>query len=255
MAIFDPRSQESLWFQPSHSGTKAQKMQWMSEHMVVTAGFTKMNEREYAVWDIRNQGAEPIATGGLPEGSGIPHIYYDCEHELLYNSGRGDGSIQFFQYSEQIPNKVAFLGKFSHGQACKSFSLLPKHSLDPNKHEVGRSVRYLADNTLDYIGFRLPNRTGAFQEDLYPPFPANEPSNDIESWLAGTDKPVKTMQLRPGEENSGALQKKKTFKAKLQGGGDDDGANDERLAELEAQVKSLTTELEETRHKLQHSED
>lgn len=54
MAIFDPRSQESLWFQPSHSGTKAQKMQWISDEMVVTAGFTKMNEREYAVWDIRN---------------------------------------------------------------------------------------------------------------------------------------------------------------------------------------------------------
>jgi hypothetical protein len=52
---------------------------------------------------------------------------------------------------------------------------------------------------LDYIGFRLPNRTGTFQEELYPPFTANVPSNDFDTWEAGTDKPVKTMQLRPGE--------------------------------------------------------
>jgi len=199
MAFFDPRAESSVWQQASHEGTKAQKMQWISDVIVVTAGFNKMNEREFALWDIRQQGASPIATGELPDGSGTPHIYFDREHGLLYNSGRGDGSIQFFQYSESIPGMVAFLGKFSHGQACKSFSILPKQSLDPTKHEVGRSVRYLADNTLDYIAFRNPNRTGDFQEDLYPPFPANKPSNDIASWMAGTDKPVKTMQLRPGE--------------------------------------------------------
>lgn len=78
--------------------------------------------------------------------------------------------------------------------------MLPKWTLDPNKHEVGRSCRYLSDNTLDYIAFRLPNRTGVFQEDLYPAFEANEPSNDLSSWLSGADKPVKTMQIRPGQE-------------------------------------------------------
>lgn len=91
--------------------------------------------------------------------------------------------------------------------------MLPKWILDPSKHEVGRGVRYLADNTLDYIGFRLPNRTGAFQEDLYPPFFANVPSNDIETWEAGTDKPVKTMQLRPGEQVDSA--KKAQFLKKI----------------------------------------
>ena len=215
-----------------------------------------MNEREFAIWDIRQQGAGSIATGGLPEGSGIPHIYFDREHGLLYNSGRGDGSIQFFQYSESIPGMVAFLGKFSHGQACKSFCILPKQSLDPTKHEVGRSARYLADNTLDYIAFRLPNRTGVFQEDLYPPFPANESSNDISSWIAGNDKPVKTMQLRPGEQNA-VQQKNKTFGAKTGGQATDanSAANEEKIRELEIQVAKLNNELESTRSQLQHTED
>jgi hypothetical protein len=32
---------------------------------------------------------------------------------------------------------------------------MPKWSLDVDKHEVGRAVRLLADNTVDYLGFRL----------------------------------------------------------------------------------------------------
>lgn len=134
----------------------------------------------------------------------------------MYNSGRGDGSVQFFQYGSNVPGTIAFLGKFSHGQACKSFCLLPKWSLDPNKHEVGRSCRFLADNSLDYISFRLPNRTGVFQEELYPPFMSNEASNNFESWNAGTDNPVKTMQLRPGEVIGGAS-KSVSFQAKSAG--------------------------------------
>lgn len=91
--------------------------------------------------------------------------------------------------------------------------MLPKWSLDPTKHEVGRSARYLADNSLDYISFRLPNRTGVFQEELYPPFMSNEASNDFESWNSGVDKPVQTMQLRPGESIGGSS-KSVNFQAK-----------------------------------------
>jgi len=93
---------------------------------IISSGFNKLNEREWAVWDIRQQGQGPLASGPLSEGSGIPHLYFDREHKLMYNAGRGDGSIQFFQYDTSIPGLVAFLGKFSHGQACKSFCMLPK---------------------------------------------------------------------------------------------------------------------------------
>jgi hypothetical protein len=91
--------------------------------------------------------------------------------------------------------------------------MLPKWALDPNKHEVGRCARYMADNTLDYIGFRQPNRTGTFQEELYPQFMSNEPSNDFNTWWAGNDKPVKMMQIRPGEQVEST--KKATFAAKM----------------------------------------
>jgi coronin-1B/1C/6 len=63
---------------------------------IISSGFNKLNEREWAVWDIRQQGQGPLASGPLGEGSGIPHVYFDREHKLMYNAGRGDGSIQFF---------------------------------------------------------------------------------------------------------------------------------------------------------------
>jgi hypothetical protein len=31
MALFDPRQESSAWSQPSHQGTKAQKMQWVDD--------------------------------------------------------------------------------------------------------------------------------------------------------------------------------------------------------------------------------
>jgi hypothetical protein len=80
--------------------------------------------------------------------------------------------------------------------------MLPKWSLDPNSHEVGRAIRYLQDSSVDIIALRLPNRTGMFQEDLYPPFESKESSNDFATWASGTDNPVKTMQIRPGTETA-----------------------------------------------------
>lgn len=80
--------------------------------------------------------------------------------------------------------------------------MLPKWSLDPNSHEVGRAIRYLQDSSVDIIALRLPNRTGMFQEDLYPPFESKEPSNDFATWASGTDNAVKTMQIRPGTETA-----------------------------------------------------
>lgn len=91
---------------------------------------------------------------------------------------------------------------------------MPKWCADVDKHEIGRGCRYLSDNTLDYIGFRLPNKTGSFQPDLYPEFIGNEPASDSQTWISGTDVPAKTMQLRPGEP-AHQPNKKANFMAKL----------------------------------------
>ena len=184
MTFYDARKADtSVLNGASHQGAKSQKIQWIDDETVITSGFSKINEREYAVWDLRQLSQGPLASGALGDGSGIGHIYFDREHKLLYNAGRGDGSVQMFQYGTNLPKLVVMLGKCAHNQAQKSFCMLPKWTHDVDKHEVGRACRYLADNTLDYIGFRLQNKTGAFQEELYPAFAANESAHDSQSWL------------------------------------------------------------------------
>lgn len=81
---------------------------------------------------------------------------------------------------------------------------------------MARAVRLTQGKKVENIGFRIPSRTGAFNQDLYPPFMANEPSNTAEKWAAGEDVPVKTMQLKP--EKAGAKKSKGAGLSKLKGG-------------------------------------
>jgi len=75
--------------------------------------------------------------------------------------------------------------------------LLPKWALDVNGHEIARGARLSNCKTIEYISFRLPNRTGQFQADLYPEFPGNKPAADYNQWAAGEDKPAILSQLKP----------------------------------------------------------
>lgn len=81
--------------------------------------------------------------------------------------------------------------------STKAFCWMPKHCCDVNKHEIRRGCRVTSDKTLEVVGFRLPSKSGLFQEDLYPAFPSQEPASDFDTWRSGVDKPANTMELRP----------------------------------------------------------
>ena len=40
--------------------------------------------------------------------------------------------------------------------------MMPKFTVDVEKHEVGRGLRLTNAGAIDYISFILPNRTGQF---------------------------------------------------------------------------------------------
>lgn len=58
-----------------------------------------------------------------------------------------------------------------------------------------RSVRVTNNGKLDVLAMRIPSKVGGFNQEYYPAFNANEASSTAEAWCAGTDVPVKTMQL------------------------------------------------------------
>lgn len=140
MAVFDPRMADSVVIADSHQGPRAQKIAWIDNETFVTAGFNTNAQREFAVWDMKNLD-QPMAKGEMGDGTGVSHIDYDQEHDLLFNVGRGDSSIKFWQFDRSAPRMMTPLDSYSTGTATKAFTWLPKQCLDVNKHEVRRGAR------------------------------------------------------------------------------------------------------------------
>lgn len=64
MAFFDPRVESSVMIAASHQGPRAQKIAWIDNNTVVTAGFNPNANREFAVWDLKNLD-QPMAKGDI----------------------------------------------------------------------------------------------------------------------------------------------------------------------------------------------
>lgn len=80
MSVFDVRKKETdaIKFK-THGGPKAQKNAWVNDTTLITSGFSKSAEREYATWDLRNT-SEAVARAKLGDGAGVGHIYFDTDH-------------------------------------------------------------------------------------------------------------------------------------------------------------------------------
>lgn len=215
---------------------------------MVSSGFDTDAKRQWGVWDLRNLEA-PLSMGPLGESTGVSMITYDAEHKILYAVGKGDQEIEFYSYDSSKPQLFNLSSRWTMSDNTKAFSFLGKQNCDISKQEVGRAVRLTQAKKIENIGFRIPSRTGAFKEDLYPPFPANEPSNTVEKWAANEDAPVKTMQLKPSM--GGAKKAKGSGLSKLKGGAATTTAPTEEakatdsadLAKLQAEITQLKAQL------------
>lgn len=207
MAFFDPRSKDSVVRAASHQGPRAQKLAWIDNETFVTSGFNTSAQREFAVWDLRNTD-QPLAKGDIADGTGVSHIDFDREHDLLFNVGRGDSFIQYWQFDKSSPRMMTPLDKFSGGTSQKAFTWMPKQCCDVDKHEIRRGCRVTDKKTLEIIAFRLPSKSGLFQPDLYPPFNAPKAASNFEEWMSGKDVEPLTMELRPEAKSSTTMKKK-----------------------------------------------
>ena len=74
----------------------------------MSCGFSKVSEREYAVWDTRDL-SQPLIKKRLDDYAGIPYTYYDEDSKVVYIAGKGESAISFFQYSTESPNYIDYL--------------------------------------------------------------------------------------------------------------------------------------------------
>lgn len=179
-----------------------------------TAGFSKISEREYAIWDTRNL-ETPLIKKRLDDYAGIPFPYFDEDSKVLYIAGKGESAVSIFQYSSESPNYIDYLHAFKGREPQKGFSFMPKRVVDPMACEVARAVRLTA-KTVEYVTFKVPRKSGTFQADLFPPCRSSEPAMKFEEYWTGVDKDPLRTEIKPEtQEHHVSVARRSTFLAKL----------------------------------------
>lgn len=182
----DPRSNRVNFEFLAHDGSKPSKLNWINEHTLVTCGFSKTADRQLAFWDLRNQG-NSLKSLNIDQSSGVIAPHFDADNGLLYVYGKGDGNIRYYEIVGDS-NYLYYVESFKSTTPCKGVSFLPKHAVDTSVCEVMRAVK-LTNNSVDFISFRVPRKSEAFQDDIYPDCLANVPAMSANQWFGGANTP------------------------------------------------------------------
>lgn len=90
LRYWDVRQEKVVLEVPGHAGAKNSRVVWLGEHdRVLTTGFSRMSDRQMALWDLRKS-SEPL--GGfqyLDSAGGICMPFWDDGTQMLYLAGKG----------------------------------------------------------------------------------------------------------------------------------------------------------------------
>jgi len=250
LKIIDPRAKTIASECPIHDGIKASKVCWLpctgadDLNRLVTTGFTKQAERQMAVWDMRKFGGDggdaKLQELELDNGTGALFPFFDECTQMLYIAGKGDANVRFF---EATTTELHYLSQYSSTTPQKGFHFLPKRCVDVGVHEVARYLK-LETNAILPVSFKVPRKSEAFQEDLFPDCPAGVPAMSPDDWVSSTDsKPPVLRSMKPGAESSAGAAKAAVAVVSVKD-------LKKQLSEAQDRIKELEKENEQLKAKL-----
>ncbi|KAK2836902.1 Coronin-like protein crn1 [Arthroderma sp. PD_2] len=185
LRIWDVRQERPVHEGAGHSGAKNSRAVWMGEHdRIATTGFSKMSDRQLALWDVR-AAREPInGFKVLDSISGVCMPFWDQGTQCLYLAGKGDGNIRYFEYQN---DKFEYLSEYKSGDPQRGVAFMPKRGVNMHENEVVRAYKTVNDTYIEPISFIVPRRAEVFQDDLYPPTTGVTPAMSSGEWFAGKD--------------------------------------------------------------------
>ncbi|KAI5310479.1 Coronin-like protein crn1 [Ascosphaera atra] len=185
LRIWDPRQERAVITTPGHTGAKNSRSVWLgAKDRVVTTGFSKMSDRQFALWDIKAPG-EPI--GGfrtLDSISGVCMPYWDEGTQCLYLAGKGDGNIRYFEY---VNDKFEYLAEYQSSDPQRGIGFMPKRGVDMHQNEIVRAYKTVNDSYIEPISFIVPRKSDQFQDDIFPPTVGLTPAMGSADWFSGKD--------------------------------------------------------------------
>lgn len=85
-----------------HEGTRPVHAVFVSEGKILTTGFSRMSERQVALWDTKHL-EEPLSLQELDTSSGVLLPFFDPDTNIVYLCGKGDSSIRYFEITSEAP--------------------------------------------------------------------------------------------------------------------------------------------------------
>jgi len=204
MRLIDPRANKVTGEAETHTGVKGGRALWMGKHeMIISCGTSKTPEREILLYDPRNLG-QYVHRTGIDSANGLLQPYYDEDTEILFVSGKGDGSIRYYEVELEGPSNVMvhFISQYSSNEPAATCGFLPKRGCDVNTNEIVRVYKITGqanNQILQPISFKVPRKSDLFQDDIFPPCRSDEPALTKEQWLGGEEcNGPKTKSLQGG---------------------------------------------------------
>jgi len=165
--IFDVRSGTVSHEWKPHAGGKPFKVLYLgSTGNILTAGFTAQAKREFKVWTLSAGLEKPLHTVDLDQQSGALMPFYDEDTRMLYLTGKGDGNVRYYEFTDEAPY-VHPLSEYRSNVSTKGAEMLPKRGLKVMNHEVAFLLK-LTSNAVEPIPFYVPRKETTFQEDIFP---------------------------------------------------------------------------------------
>ncbi|RMZ82250.1 hypothetical protein DV738_g1793, partial [Chaetothyriales sp. CBS 135597] len=185
LRIWDARQEKPAQEAAGHQGAKNSRGVWMGEHdRIATTGFSRMSDRQLALWDIKAMRQPVDGFQMLDSISGVCIPFWDDGTQCLYLAGKGDGNIRYYEYQN---DKFEYLSEYKSADPQRGIAFLPKRGVNMHENEVARAYKTVSDSYIEPISFIVPRRSETFQDDIYPPTVGLKPAVSNQEWFDGAD--------------------------------------------------------------------
>jgi hypothetical protein len=181
--VIDPRGNKVEMECHAHDSGKTQKVTFLDQNFLMTSGFSKSNERQIKLFDMRKF-TESVQVVPVDTQLGIMIPFFDPDMGMIYVPGRGEGNVKFFEYNS---GNIKLASEYRGTTQQKGMAFFPKRAMNYNKCEVGRFAK-LTVNTIEYLSFHVPKRNEGYDSSIYPDCLSGEASLTVEEWLKGENK-------------------------------------------------------------------
>ncbi len=181
--VLDPRTGNVTLTSPGHESGKTQKMTFLDANFLFTCGFSRGNERQIKLFDMRNF-SEPVQTCHVDGQSGVMMPFFDPDTGLIFVPGRGEGNVKYYDFSNST---IKFANEYRSTTPQKGMSFFPKRSMNYNRCEITRFAK-MTTNSIEYLSFYVPKRNEGYDASVYPDCISGEPALGVEEWLKGENR-------------------------------------------------------------------